>query len=653
MESAEKEKQIHLKELYTAHPNIKKLLSNIANNASKFQLKGGKGSSYSLFAAGCFLQNKAQNLIVLNDKEAAAYFYNDIKNIVGEKDVFFFPSSYKRSMFSSLNQKIDPSNIILRTEVLNNFQKNKKESIIVSYPEGIIEKVITRTNLESNTLHLKKGEKLSIDFVEEILIEYGFERLDFVFEPGQYAVRGSIVDIFSFSNDYPFRLDFFGDEVESIRTFDIVSQLSKASLQEITIVPDIQNKVEDETKTSFLEFINKDTFVWLGDTHFLRERIDILHQKTKELDKKTEKENQELINFSNKFISKDEFSEQLKAFTTIEMNTKPFFEPKFVIHFNTSPQKDFNKNFELLAEDLLEKTEEGYRLFILSENEKQHERLNAIFEEKNLDDLFTYTPVLNVIHEGFVDHDLKMVFYTDHQIFKRFHKFSLKSDSPVSGKEAMSIQELSNLKPGDFVVHVDHGIGVFGGLQSLEVNGKMQETIRLIYKDNDVLFVSIHSLHRISKYRGKESTSPQIHKLGSGVWQRQKNKTKSKVKDIAKEIIALYAKRKAQKGFPFSQDTYLQHELESSFIYEDTPDQVKATSEVKKDLESEIPMDRLVCGDVGFGKTEIAIRAAFKAVADNKQVAVLVPTTILALQHYKTFSERLKDFPCKVDSRTR
>lgn len=636
--------------LYQKHKNFpvfRNFLNKNSETGSVF-LNGLKGSAPVLFAAGITSENKSVNLFILNDREEAAYFYNDLCRLLGDEDVFFFPSSYKRSIIGNVNQKIEPANIILRTEVLNKLSENQQNTIIIAYPDSLIEKVVSKQKLKDNTLQLSVGEDISIDFINEVLVEYKFERVDFVYEPGQYSIRGSLVDIFSYSGDYPYRIDFFGDEVESIRTFDIVNQLSKAKLEKIAIVPDIQNRIEREEKVSFFDFISNNTTIWLKDAKFVIERIGHLYENSlKSVIENNNLESKDELN--NLIINETTFSNSIDSFTKIEFGVHNYYKPDLELVFDNSLQPDFNKNFDLLAENLFSYAEKGYTNLILSENQNQIDRITAIFETEEFSELAFFEPLTTIIHEGFVDHDLMICCYTDHQIFGKYHKFHLKTSNAFTGKEALSLKEINDLKAGDYVVHTDHGIGVFGGLQKVDVNGKMQEAIRLVYRDNDVIFVSIHSLHRISKYKGKDSIAPKVHKLGSGVWQRQKGKAKSKVKDIAKELIALYAKRKAERGFSFTSDSYLQHELESSFIYEDTPDQYKATNDVKADMEAITPMDRLVCGDVGFGKTEVAIRAAFKAVTDNKQVAVLVPTTILALQHYKTFSERLKDFPCTVD----
>lgn len=624
---------LKLTEKYERHPRVRKFADKINDNCS-LHIKGLIGSLDALFLAGTVKNTDKANFIVLNDKEEAAYFYNDANNLLPNQKVYFLSSSYKRSI--QFGQE-DPTNIILRTEVLNAVRNNEK-CVIVTYPEAIVEKVISKADIAKQTLQIKHGEKISTDFLNDVLFEYGFDQVDFVYEPGQFSMRGSIIDIFSFSDDHPYRIDFFGEEVESVRMFDVENQLSIKSLQEAIIQPKLQNSGNQEIHQwqSIFEFINPNTLIWINDFPYISQRIKDLFEKTIENNPEQEIE--------KRIISQHSFEKQVKAKNIIEFGSQSYLGNE-TIELSSSPPPSFNKNFKLLSENLKENQKNGYTNYILSDNEKQIDRLKAIFQD--IDETIEFIPVNKTLHEGFIDHDLSICCYTDHQIFGRYHKFQIKSG--FSKKEQLNIEELNNLHQGDYVVHVDHGIGKFGGLEKIEVNGKMQEAIRLIYKDNDILYVNIHSLHKISKYKSKDSEPPKIYKLGSPAWKNLKNKTKSKIKDIAKELILLYAKRKEEKGFVFSHDTYLQHELESSFIYEDTQDQINATKAVKSDMEQDTPMDRLVCGDVGFGKTEVAIRAAFKAVTDNKQVAVLVPTTILALQHFQTFSERLKDFPCNVE----
>ena len=630
-------------DLFNEHP-ARYTIQNFfeIESQGKLHLKGLQGSSLAVLAASLPSDKRAQ-VFVMNDKEEAAYFYNDLCTLLDDKKVFYFPSSFKRS---AQYETTDNSNIILRAEVLNRLLSNQNPSYIVTFPEAIAEKVISPSQLEENTLKIKVGEKLSSEFIEEVLVDYKFERADFVVGPGQYSIRGSIIDIFSFSDEYPYRIDFFGEEVDSIRLFDIENQLSKEKLNTVDIIPNIQENLNDEARISFFKFLPENTICWTKNVSFIADRINSIFEKT--IEKKAYIEfGEDRIATQDYLIQGSDFIDQLNQFTGLEFGQKFYFPSEKLIHFNQSPQPAFNKNFELLGQELLNNNAKALENYIFSDNPKQIERIHNIFEDKGIEVVFT--DVNRTLHQGFSDSDLRIACYTDHQIFDRHHKFSLKNASVHKAKETVTLKEINRLHPGDFIVHSDHGIGRFGGLQRIETNGKSQEVIRLVYKDDDILFVSLHSLHKISKYKGKDGSAPKIYKLGTGAWQKLKDKTKSKIKDIAKDLILLYSKRKAERGFQFSPDSYMQQELEASFIYEDTPDQVKATKSVKEGMESPTPMDRLVCGDVGFGKTEIAIRAAFKAVADNKQVAILVPTTILAFQHYKTFSERLKDFPCNID----
>lgn len=622
-------------ELFSQHPFFDSITNQLEEQKStNIHLCGLKGSSKAIVCAQTFLKHKNTYVIILSDKEEAAYFYNDLTQLINDKNVLFFPSSYKRSI---QYKQLETSNIVIKTEVLNKISSSKN-IFIVTYPEAIVEKVITKSNLKKNTLQLNVGEKVSTDFISDILNEYNFERTDFVYKPGQFSIRGSIIDVFSFSDENPFRIDFFGDEVETIRSFNVENQLSKENFNRIKIVPNIQTESTTEKWESFFDFIPKKSVIFANNVQFIADRLDSIYYKTI-----NDIENSP--NIKQQIIDGQSLLKKLELLSVIEFSKNNFFTPNLQLDFDTSVQPNFNKNLELLSDNIYENILKGYEIFIISENEKQINRLNSIFEEINPDISFKS---LNInLHEGFIDNDMKICLYTDHQIFNRYHKFNLKSN--FLKKQSVSINEITNLHPGDFIVHIDHGIGKFGGLEKIDINGKKQETVKLIYKDNDILYVSIHSLHRISKYKGKEGIPPKIYKLGSGAWQKLKLSTKKKVKDIAKDLISLYAKRRQKEGFQFSPDSYMNRELEASFIYEDTPDQIKATQNVREDMESNIPMDRLVCGDVGFGKTEIAIRAAFKAVADNKQVAILVPTTILALQHFTTFSERLKKFPCTID----
>ncbi len=631
--------QFNILSQYGDNPIVNQLINAIGQDMPHVFVAGTTGSFKSVVLASAM--GKHSHLAVLNDKEEAAYFYNDLVQLLGEDNVYFLPSSYKRSPEYG---NMESSNIILRTEALNYLANTKKPGVVVTYPLALFEKVPTNSDMKKATLNIKTGEQIDISFVTEVLTEYQFQKVDFVYEPGQFSVRGSLVDIYSFASEDPYRIDFFGDEVDSIRTFDLENQLSKTKLNDIAIIPNL-SLGDGKDHISLFQFLNPKTKVWAYDIKYVIDIVKEAHLKI--VHRNSQRIEEESVPLPELFVTSDEIKMQLSARQSIELGKRSYYKDAHQIKFNTTPQPVFNKNFDLLQDDLLSKEEQGYSCYILADNPKQHERLAAIFHDKG--SAVKYTPQNKTLHEGFVDHDMQLCYYTDHQIFERFHKFSLRTDKARIAKQAVSLKDLSRLNPGDYVVHIDHGIGRFGGLISTEVNGKKQEVIRLVFKDNDVLLVSIHALHRISKYKSKEGEPPHIHKLGSGAWQKLKDRTKKKVKDIARELIALYAQRRQEKGFAFSPDSYMQTELEASFIYEDTPDQEKSTRAVKEAMEKDTPMDMLVCGDVGFGKTEIAIRAAFKAVADNKQVAVLVPTTILAMQHYKTFTDRLKDFPCKID----
>ncbi|HYW96873.1 MAG TPA: transcription-repair coupling factor, partial [Bacteroidales bacterium] len=628
-----------LKDIYKDRQEIEMISGLLQEPEGKvLHLKGLSGSSRSACIRACLSKIRGTHLIILNEKEEAAYFYNDLSSLGGNDHIMFFPSSYTRSI---QYKKTDEANIITRTQVLKRLSERRVENFVVTYPEALMERVISRKALDDNTFQMKEGEKIDREFLKELLETYTFELVDFVYEPGQYALRGSIIDIFSFSSTHPCRIDFFGDEVESIRTFDVENQLSVEKVKKITIVPNIQWEKERSVKrVSFLEYLPKNTTVWTDDLGIIFNRVDDIYDKTD-----IEDDEDKTLVKSEVIANAHDLASDISKHNKVEFGTFFLKKADHEFHFNTAPQPVFNKNFELLGADIKQKCDDGYEVRVLSDNEKQIDRLKDIFQE--VDPSIRFIPELKTLHEGFIDHDLKLCLYTDHQIFERYHKYRI--HDRYSRKESISMKELTDLKPGDYIVHVDHGIGIFGGLETIEVNGRKQESIRLIYKDKDVLFVSIHSLHRISKYKGKDNETPKIYKLGTGAWQKLKATTKKKVKDIAGELIKLYAQRMQEEGFQFSPDTYLQQELEASFLYEDTPDQEKATRDVKESMESSHPMDRLVCGDVGFGKTEVAIRAAFKAVTDSKQVAVLVPTTILALQHYNTFKDRLNGFPCTVE----
>lgn len=626
--------------LYAEHPQVKKCNSLLENSASNLKISGLNGSSLSLFLASVFKATGRNNVVVMNDADEAAYLYNDLKSILSDGEVFLFPSSFRKSIRLSRH---DTANEILRTEVLNHIINVNAPALVVCYPESLLQKVISAGSIRNQTIKIKTGESLEIDFLAEALIEFGFERVDFVYEPGQFSVRGSIVDIFSFSYELPFRCDFFGDEVDSIRVFDIETQLSKERRTEIEIIPDLTlDRIAQ--RDDFFSLLKSDSLLTFKNQHYIKDRIDLLYDDLLVRANQGEQVVETLSHFN---ITGVDFLNAVVHFQKIELGEKSGSNQQNLIKFNTSPQPVFHKNFDLIAQNLKTFQTDGYKLFILSDSAKQTQRIAAIFDDRG--DNIRFEALKNTLHEGFIDHDLSLLCYTDHQVFDRFHRYALRTDKTRQGKVVLTLKELNQFSLGDYLVHVDHGIGKFGGLVRTNVNGKMQEMVKLIYKDDDIIFVSIHSLHRIAKYKGKDGEPPRINKLGTGAWERLKERTKSKVKDIARELIKLYAMRKAEKGFSFSPDSYLQQELEASFLYEDTPDQMKATSDLKKDMESDLPMDRLVCGDVGFGKTEVAIRAAFKAVTDSKQVAVLVPTTVLALQHYNTFRERLKEFPCMVE----
>lgn len=620
-----------------------------SNQPVKLQLSGLVGSSEAFVAATVFRQTNFNHIFILEDKDAAAYFQNDLTHLLEKKDIFYFPDSFKRpGHFDQLNT----SNILLRTESVNQFIRGEtRGEILVTYPEALFEKVVSRITLDQNTLHISINEPLDVDFIIDLLVTYGFERVDFVYEPGQFSIRGGIVDIFSFGNELPYRIELFDNEVESIRTFNPANQLSSKKIQQVTIIPNIQTHFTSEQKVDFFELLKDNTLVWVKDIQFVTDVLNNLQEKAATLLEVLDKETMEeqhpfrVAGDSLPFTPGARWLSYLDQMPLVELNNKAYFKAAAHIAYEVKPQPAFNKNFTLLIEAWQKNTEAGITNVLFAENPRQIERFYQIFEDLNEE--VAFYPVPKALHAGFLDASLGLGIYTDHQIFDRYHKYHIKQ--AFSKSQAISLKALQELEPGDFVVHVDHGVGVFSGLEKIEVNGQLQEAVRLVYRDNDLLYVNINSLHKISKFSSKDGKPPKINKLGSDAWESLKRKTKKKVKDIAQELIALYAKRKAQPGHAFPPDNYLQTELEASFIYEDTPDQVKATNDIKQDMESEAPMDRLICGDVGFGKTEVAIRAAFKAVCDSKQVAVLVPTTILAMQHYRTFSDRLKEFPVTID----
>nr|WP_072765653.1 transcription-repair coupling factor [Arenibacter nanhaiticus] len=636
-------------QLFTQSPQLRKLQQTIAEfqgaSSSKTNLKGLIGSSLSFVISETFRKTHTPFLFILNDKEEAAYYLNDLEQLLGDKDVLFYPGSYRRPYQI---EETDNANVLLRAEVLNRINSRKKPAIIVTYPDALFEKVVTRKELEKNTLKIKLDDTISLDFLNEVLFEYKFKRVDFVTEPGEFSVRGGIVDVFSFSHDEPYRIEFFGDEVDSIRTFDVETQLSTNKVKKITIIPNVENKFLDENRESFLKYIAPETIIFSKNLSVIYARLDSFFEKAEEAFSQLSQEIKRAKPVEL-FAHSGLIKEQLADFNVVEIDGE--FTSKNApisgetIEFRTKPQPSFNKKFDLLIENLNENHKAKYTNYIFCATEQQAKRFHDIFEE--VDKEVHYKTIVLPLYQGFIDNDLKIVCYTDHQIFERYLKFHLKNG--YAKKQAITLKDLNKLEVGDYVTHIDHGIGKFGGLQKIDVEGKKQEAIKLVYGERDILYVSIHSLHKISKFNGKDGTPPKVYKLGSGAWKKVKEKAKSRVKKIAFNLIQLYAKRRLEKGFQYGPDTYLQHELEASFIYEDTPDQTKATEDIKKDMESERPMDRLVCGDVGFGKTEVAIRAAFKAIDNGKQVAVLVPTTILAFQHYRTFSERLKEMPVTVE----
>ncbi|WP_340066446.1 transcription-repair coupling factor [Ascidiimonas aurantiaca] len=631
-----------IQEYYTQSLPQQKLQNAISVSQSRTHFKGLTGSSLSFVMAGLFESVHLPFLFILNDKEEAAYYLNDLEQLLGEKQVLFYPGSYRRPYEI---EKTDNANVLLRAEVLNRINSQKKPAFIVTYSDALFEKVVTRKELEKNTLKLQQGDRVSLDFVNEVLFEYRFRRVDFVSEPGEFSVRGGIVDVFSFSHDEPYRIEFFGDEVDSIRTFDVETQLSTKPVKKISIIPNVENKLLEESRESFLKYISQKTVVCIKNTELLLGQTDKLFEKAKEAFLQLSGEVKHVAP-EELFCTASLLKTQLANFTRLEMATST--GPKSseqTICFQTTPQPSFNKQFDLLMANLRDNHEKGITNYLCCASEQQAKRFHDIFEE--MEDPVPYKTLVFGMYQGFIDTELGIACYTDHQIFERYHKFHLKSG--YAKKQAITLKELTNLEVGDYVTHIDHGIGKFGGLQKIDVEGKMQEAIKLVYGDRDILYVSIHSLHKITKYNGKDGKPPKIYKLGSNAWKNLKQKTKTRVKEIAFSLINLYAKRKMKQGFQYAPDSYMQTELEASFLYEDTPDQSKATDDVKADMESERPMDRLICGDVGFGKTEVAIRAAFKAIDNGKQVAVLVPTTILAFQHFKTFGERLKDFPVTVD----
>lgn len=640
--------------LFRDDTRTQELLQHIQSPQARVLLQGTIGSTVNFISSAVFLQSNFSQLIIANNADEAQYIQNDLQNLLEKKEILFLPSSYKKTgEFSAQNNH----NILLRAQTINALLNAKKGGeIIVTFPEALQELLVQKEKLIENTLFLKTGEKINVDFMLDLLIEYGFNRTDFVYEPGEFSIRGGIVDVFSFGNELPYRIELFDDEVESLRIFDPETQLSERKISELTIIPNINAHFIKETVATLFDFLPKETIIWFRDIAFFQELIEKQYNKAVAefdfLQSKKIKEHSFLEKtIEQLFITPSNLIHELSNFRIVtlknEANKLFGFDSNNIneIIYHQNPQPSFNRNFDLLIQDLQQHQKNHFNTFIFAENTRQIERFQHIFEDKKAN--LKFHPCYVDLAQGFIDKDLQIVCYTDHQIFDRYHKY--KTNVGYNRNKAITIRQLKDLNPGDYVTHIDHGVGKFSGLEKITINGQSQEMVRLIYKDNDLLYVNINSLHKISKYTGKEGHEPKINKLGSDAWTNLKNKTKKKIKDIAAELIKLYAQRKVAKGFAFNNDTYLQDELEASFMYEDTPDQTKATIDVKADMEKPHPMDRLICGDVGFGKTEIAIRAAFKAVTDRKQVAILVPTTILAWQHFKTFSNRLKEFGVAVD----
>jgi transcription-repair coupling factor (superfamily II helicase) len=651
---------------YSNDPRIFKIADKILlPNPEHTHLSGLHGSaSQFIFSAVFNLPDSSHtnHLVILRDAEEAAYFHNTIENITGALDIFYFPSSFKnKKNFHQLNS----SHVMLRTEALTKISSGGNKKVIVTYPEAIFEKVVLSKTLSQNIIHFKQGDNIKVDELLQRFVNHGFVRTDFVYEPGQFAVRGGILDIYSYGNEKPYRVELFGNEIDSLRLFDPETQLSERKLSEVKIIPNVETQFTSGEKVSLLNFLPENTIVWSEDWEFIKQKIEQEEEDLKEevasrknqvessknqVARTSRQEDEDELNektdiSENDFVKAAVIEKQIEQRHIIEFGNKAYFSKGNEIQFSIQQQPAFNRQFKLLIENLKSFETKKYNIYLFAENPKQLERLHSIFSDQNTE--INFVPIPVSIHEGFIDHDLKIVCYTDHEIFQRYHKYRIKQS--FSKNKALTLKMLRELQPGDYVTHIDHGVGVYSGLQKINTNGVMQEAVRIIYKDKDLLYVNISSLHKISKYSGKEGTIPKMNKLGSDVWNKLKDKTKKQVKDIATDLIKLYAHRKSHKGFAHAPDNYMQTELESSFLYEDTPDQSKAVTDVKTDMEKESPMDRLICGDVGFGKTEVAVRAAFKTNLNGKQAAVLVPTTILAYQHYKTFSERLSDFPVTVD----
>ncbi len=624
-------------QIYSQSRTVSELIELLPQN-QQIHLHHLIESALSFYLTALYQKTGRPLLLIFDNKEEAAYYFNDFERIAGENRVLFYPESYRRAYQI---EQTDNANILLRSKVLNHLQSRQKPQIVVSYPAALFEKVVVKKELKTHTLKIKTGDKLSIDFLTDVMFEYRFEQVDFVTQPGEFAIRGGILDVYSYGDDEPYRIELFGDEVESIRSFDIETQLSVQKLKSVQIIPNISDKKLIQERQSFLDFIKKNTIIYLKNKSLSLDTINILYNKSLSVFDNLKQEKKHL-HPEELFCTAESIDSKLAHFTVLHGKNNENL-PR--INFKIRQQPAFNKSFERLIDDLQENTRNSYQNILFCSNEKQAERLQAIFDDMEVE--IQYQTIVMPLYKGFIDDDNQLICYTDHQIFERYHRFHIKKNSRK--RQAVTLKELTSLKEGDYVTHIDHGIGKFGGLQKIERGGKEQEVIEIIYKNGDRLFVGIHSLHKISKYNTKDGKEPKVNKLGSGAWKLLKQRTKKRLKELAFDIIKLYAERKLQKGFQYQPDSYLQNELEASFIYEDTPDQYRAVQEVKADMESEKTMDRLVCGDVGFGKTEVAIRAAFKAVDNGKQVAVLVPTTILAFQHFKTFSERLKDFPVTVD----
>ena len=631
--------------IYTRNASNLLLADFLGKNEKQIYLEGSKASFISIIVSSIAkLHEKRHHVILVEDREKASYLQNDIENLLGKNYSAVFPMSYKRPYQF---EEIDNANVLERSEVLNKSAEFKdKPFVIVSYPEAIAEKVVNKQSLVKHSHSISSGDQLDVDFLSEVLIDYGFKRSDFVYEAGDFSIRGGIIDVFSFSNEKPYRIELWGNEIESIRTFDPESQLSIDPVNTLILTPDIQTKLHQETRESIFTFLN-DPIIWLEDFKYVKQTVQHYFNKCEEkFDSIGEQSGQTYVvqNPEQLFLDSKLLLKEFKELSVVEYGNKNAKKTEKVVPYNVSSQPSYNKKFDLLAEELGEKNLKGYALSISGDSKRQIDKLKSILEEHQAPEINHLSISL---YAGFVDHDEKLLIYTDHQLFERFHKF--RTRIKYSRNRSISLQEIKNLQPGDFVTHIDYGVGRFAGLERKDIDGKKQESVRIVFKGDDILYVSVHALHKIAKYSGKDGTMPQLSKLGSGDWEKKKSKVKKKVKEIAIDLIGLYAKRAASKGHAYAIDSYLQAELETSFIYEDTPDQAKATADVKGDMEAQMPMDRLVCGDVGFGKTEVAIRAAFKAATDGKQVAILVPTTVLALQHYKTFAKRLEDLPVRVD----